>query len=371
MNQSNLKHDPSRLSDLLALQILDTPAENEFDDLVFIAAQLFDAPLAHISFLDDHRQWFKSTFGFEADEMQIEDTFCQHAIKKPSDVLVVEDTLESERFKNHPEVTDGLKIRFYAGAPLTSKNGNVIGTLCLIDNKPRSFSIEKQQALAKLAEKVMKVLEQRKVLIEQNQQILLQGEQLERLTNRIPGVIFQFEWKKKGKLTIQYVSAGIKHLGEDITPLKVQESPEMLIDWIGQEQFEAMASSFLAASNQNQVWKYELKIERDGKEFWYDLTAEPELASDKKSIWYGTLQEITDRVQRRQELEQILFDISHVMRRPICSIEGLLSILKSETMSATDRNEALHMLDQAIGELDEYTRLLNDKYVERSSRFHK
>jgi diguanylate cyclase (GGDEF)-like protein len=150
-----------RLNTLHALKILDSPPEQRFDRLTRLAKWVFDVPIAVLSLVDKDRQWFKSVQGLDVSETPREISFCGHAILN-HDIMVIPDALSDERFANNPLVTQTPHIRFYAGAPLVMPNGEVMGTLCLIDNKPRSFSAEDRQRLqdlAKIAEQELYVLQ--------------------------------------------------------------------------------------------------------------------------------------------------------------------------------------------------------------------
>ena len=131
-------NETERLSTLRALVLLDTPPEERFDRIVQFAAQEFDVPIALISLVDENRQWFKSRVGLDACETSREVSFCGHALSMTTP-LVIEDALLDERFSDNPLVTGQPFIRFYAGAPLTLPSGLVMGTLCLIDTRPRTL----------------------------------------------------------------------------------------------------------------------------------------------------------------------------------------------------------------------------------------
>ncbi len=153
--------EPQRLAALRSYQILDTLPEAVFDDLTKLAAHICDAPMATISLVDQDRQWFKSAIGLGASETSREVSFCGHAILG-NGLMEVPDTLNDKRFADNPLVTDGIKIRFYAGAPLTDESGLPLGTLCVIDSKPRLLSTEQREALNALARLAVHQLEIRK-----------------------------------------------------------------------------------------------------------------------------------------------------------------------------------------------------------------
>ena len=112
-------------------------SEERFDRITRLACHTFSVPIALVSLIDRDRQWFKSRQGLDATETPRDISFCGHAIHH-SEPLVVEDTLEDERFFDNPLVTSAPDIRFYAGAPLHTETGHRLGTLCLIDRQPRS-----------------------------------------------------------------------------------------------------------------------------------------------------------------------------------------------------------------------------------------
>ena len=154
--------EAARMSALRALEILDTEAEAQFDNLTRLAADLCALPIALVSLVDSERQWFKSRVGLDAPETPREHAFCAHAIHG-EDVMVVEDASRDVRFANNPLVTGEPNIRFYAGAPLITRDGHALGTLCVIGDAPRTISAQETRALETLPQHAKKHLEYRKV----------------------------------------------------------------------------------------------------------------------------------------------------------------------------------------------------------------
>lgn len=131
-------NEAARLAALYELLILDTPPEQRFDRITAFAAAEFDVPIAVITLVDTDRQWFKAKVGTEVCETGRDISFCSHAILEDA-IMVVPDALEDPRFIDNPLVIDAPHIRFYAGAPLVLASGLRLGTLCLIDRRPRSL----------------------------------------------------------------------------------------------------------------------------------------------------------------------------------------------------------------------------------------
>ncbi len=142
-----------RLGALRASGLLDTPAEERFDRVTRMAQRLFNVPIALVSLVDEDRQWFKSRQGLDATETPRAFSFCAHAIAG-DEVFQVADAGTDVRFADNPLVLGDPNIRFYAGAPISAPDGSKLGTICVIDRRPRKFSEEDVQALEDLAEMV-------------------------------------------------------------------------------------------------------------------------------------------------------------------------------------------------------------------------
>ncbi len=173
------ENDTERLATLRRYSILDTLPEQSYEDLTALATYVCETPTALISLVDQERQWFKSRVGIGVDETERSVSFCAHTIVHP-EVLVVEDTFLDERFAKNPLVLSGPHIRFYAGAPLVAPNGHVLGTICVIDSKPRTLSAAQVAALQSLSRQVMALLESRLQLLDNQKTAaaLMQSEKL-------------------------------------------------------------------------------------------------------------------------------------------------------------------------------------------------
>jgi GAF domain-containing protein len=157
-------NEAARLAALERYAILDTDPEQSFDDLTLLASFIFKTPIAMISLIDGDRQWFKSRVGLAVSETPREVAFCSTAILQ-SEILVVPDALEDERFRDNPFVVADPHIRFYAGAPLINEDGYALGTICVVDQTPRELTPEQRDALKALSRLVLAQMEFRRNLV--------------------------------------------------------------------------------------------------------------------------------------------------------------------------------------------------------------
>lgn len=155
----------ARLEALHQYNILDTSSEQAFDDLALLAAQICATPIALINMVDANRQWFKAKVGLDIKEMPVEIGFCPICVQQ-RDVLIIPDTLADERYATSPVVTSAPYVRFYAGVPLITPEGEAIGTLCIVDSRPRQMKAQQMESLLSISRLVMRQLELRRNLTE-------------------------------------------------------------------------------------------------------------------------------------------------------------------------------------------------------------
>ncbi len=204
------KNETERLQALWRYRILDTAAEQKFDDLTQLAAHIFDAPIAVVSLVDRERQWFKSKLGLDVHETPRSVSFCAHAICHPQEIFLVPDTLEDERFWDHPLVVNAPHIRFYAGTPLVTPDGFAIGSLCVIDEVPRYPNQQQLDALAALGRQVVSQLELKLQLhhLHETQVQLVQNEKLSSLGQMVAGIAHEIN------NPINFVYGNLVHMNE-------------------------------------------------------------------------------------------------------------------------------------------------------------
>jgi diguanylate cyclase (GGDEF)-like protein/PAS domain S-box-containing protein len=176
-----------RLRLLHALNLLDTEPEPEFDRITRLLARALDVPIALVSLLDEHRQWFKSVVGLPVRETPREIAFCDHAIRQQG-LFIVPDTRQDPRFADKPLVRGAPNIRFYAGMPLRTGDGYALGTLCAIDSRPRELSEDQRQILTDLAELVMRELRLREASLLSRSHLELSTVRIETAEDRFRSV---------------------------------------------------------------------------------------------------------------------------------------------------------------------------------------
>jgi PAS domain S-box-containing protein len=177
--------EAARLTSLHGYEILDTPPEQVFEDLVRLASTVSGMPVALISFLDAERQWFKARLGLDLHETPRELSFCSHALLEEA-VFVVEDASRDPRFADNPYVTGGPRIRFYAGAPIRTHDGHSLGTVCVLGQGPSSFRPEQRLALSQLAALVADQLEQRAAARKLRRELAESAARLQTATDSLP-----------------------------------------------------------------------------------------------------------------------------------------------------------------------------------------
>lgn len=172
----------TRLQALASYDILDTLPEEEYDAITQLAAQICQTPVSLISLVDDHRQWFKSVHGLPIRQTPRQQALCSYAIQNPDQVMEVPDTRTDARFLDNPLVIGDPHVIFYAGTPLIDSAGQALGTLCVIDHKPRKLTAEQVQTLKALGRQVVVQLQlhrNRGLLQRANEQLLILNEELQ------------------------------------------------------------------------------------------------------------------------------------------------------------------------------------------------
>ncbi len=180
------KEEDERIKLLESYSILDTLPEIDYDNLTTIAAEICGTPISLISFVDKERQWFKSHYGLDVSETPRDYSFCAYAINDPDNVFIIGDSRTDIRFHDNPIVSGDPNVIFYAGVPLKNENGLPIGTLCVIDHKPKTLTQNQIRSLKALSDQTMKLLDLRLKSMELKKAMIKlekKNQELERFAN--------------------------------------------------------------------------------------------------------------------------------------------------------------------------------------------
>lgn len=173
--------EAQRQAALDSYDIVDSDFEEAYDDIVRLARALCDAPVATVTLIDRDRQWFKASIGMPVRETPRSESVCDVAIRTPGTMLEVPDLLEDARTPMRPVDAEGNPLRFYAGMPLRSPDGKALGTVCVLDNVPRTLTPAQRENLRALARQTQHLLELRRHTLQQSHILLLRMQDAERL----------------------------------------------------------------------------------------------------------------------------------------------------------------------------------------------
>lgn len=274
-----------RILTLKQLDILDTIAEEAFDDIATLASIICDTPIALITLVDETRQWFKSAVGLEVKETSRDVSFCGHAILG-SDLFEVHNALNDERFNDNPLVVGAPNIRFYAGMPLITLGGYALGTLCVIDTAERALTAKQREGLTKLARQVTLKIEHRlnSVKLDEISQMLERTGEI----SKVGGWEFDLKTMK-----IQWTKE-VFHIHEidDSTVPDIETALSFYPDSAKPILIEAMEQSKLTGA----PWDLELPfITAKGKKIWVRAQGSAIIENGKATRLVGVFQDITAR----------------------------------------------------------------------------
>jgi PAS domain S-box-containing protein len=306
-----------RLAALARYAILDTTAEEAFDELVRLASAICRTPIALISLVDATRQWFKARVGLDASETPRSGSFCTHAIGAER-LFVIPDARSDARFAQNPLVTGDPFIRFYAGAPLTTPDGFRLGTLCVIDRQPRALDATQEQALVALARQVVVQLELRRQLAQK----AIAEQELRRSEARTRSII-------------DNAPGGLITIDEDGIIESVNPAAERMLGFeagqmIGEPLGPLIDAAFDLHAARNRVIELQAR-RRSGDRFTCEVSVFEFYADDQRHF-AANLLDVSERHVVERMKRDFISTVSHELRTPLTSIRGSLGLLASGVM---------------------------------------
>ena len=334
--------EESRLAALRSYNILDTLPEKEFDDIVRLVSVVCDVPVALITLVDADRQWFKAKRGTDISETPRALSFCTHALGQP-ELLVVPDATQDTRFAENPLVTGGPQVRFYAGAPLRTPDGDALGTLCVLDSKPRTLTAEQQEALQILSRQVITQMELRRRIAAQERLMQERGKAQERLrlleaaVEKANDVILISEaepFSQPGPAIVYVNPAFTEMTGYTATEV-LGKTPRILQ---GPDTDPAVTAKIREKLTRWQPVQAEvLNYRKDGTKFWSELNIVP-IADETGwfTHWVSVQRDVTARKAEQQRSEQMSLELE----RRVQERTGALATVNSALAAVNAKLEA-------------------------------
>jgi PAS domain S-box-containing protein len=364
-------NETGRLQALHRYDILDTLPEKEFDDIAFLAAQICQAPVALISFVDSDRQWFKARVGVEMSETPREISFCAHAILDV-ELFSIPDASLDPRFADNPLVMGEPQVRFYSGAPLVTPDGFALGTLCIIDLKPRVLSDEQTNTLRILSRHVVAQLELRRHLQELQQALQQRDRALQAVAEHERQLSTVVEHASNGILTLDvggYITTS-NPAARAIFGLSPQEISGQRVSPFLPDVLDASAPEVWdylrehdASQNGGQP-RFVTVCRSDGTSVTTEWAlSEVELGGVRQLV--ALVRDVTEMHRIEQLKSDFISTVSHELRTPLTSIHGALSLMRgpdadTNGQSSFDSAHTQALVDIAYKNSERLVTLIND-----------
>jgi PAS domain-containing protein len=345
-------------------------ADKELIHLLEMASEICGCPIATINLLDKDTQWIKARIGTTVTCTPRELSFCNQTIRQ-HDLVLIPDTWLDEQFCDHPLVTGEPHIRFYAGAPLITPEGDCLGTLCMIDTKPQQLNQHQKIMLTMLAKQVMAMMELKlnNDLLEQNEQEVMEQKRRNveadiKLRAFFESSINFHVLLGKNCEVIDYNKTAFKFIKKAY--LRLIKRGDDFSDYIEPDFKPIFIDHYFACLDGLKAYEEGYTDYPDLGRIWWEASFEPATNGDKEIIGVSySIRNVTERklyeqkiVAQNELLMQISYIQSHEYRGPLASIMGLMNIIKMENYNAT--LEYLEMMDVAINRLDDKIREVVD-----------
>jgi len=345
---------------------LDKGITADLNDIVKLAAQICNTPMALVTLLDEDTQWFKASIGTEITQTPREIAFCNDTIEQ-SEIAVVNDATADERYANNPLVTGDMKLRFYAGAPLTTKDGHSIGTLCVIDFKAGSLNEHQRNSLKVLSKQVMNLMELNwsiKVLADKSEESSQHKKVLEDSEIKLKAVFdsstdIHILINRNLEITAFNCPASDYFFNIYQYDIVVGDKLVDFVDPKNKTNFE----KYIAIALRGKMIKHDIFLrEKTEFESWREVKFVPIKNYSGQII--GVAINSADITKRKQQEKQITIQNealtriaiiqSHELRRPVASLLGMMNLMKVEDIDFG----YFDMMQLTLNELDEKIRLI-------------
>lgn len=293
-------------------------------------------------------------------EVVREYSFCNHALNYPNEIMEVVDSTKDSRFRDNPFVVGAPGIRYYAGSPLITPTGYALGTLCVIDIRPRRLSAEKKRGLKLLADRVIQHFEMKRNNLELQKRLGISLIELDDLKKRVSGLrddtaIGEWYWDRR---TNEFrLSETLKYLvGLKLTEQMIPASDRMIL------------LRAIATKGYSQTIKVNHRLKGlDGQQFWVESQITSQVGENGKvESVKGVVADISQFKKYVELLEEVLFSISHSVRRPVTSLQGLVDLFTNyEEMNEATMREYMSRIKSVADEMDEYTKSLTKIFLTR------
>ncbi len=356
--------EQERLKALEQLRIMDTQPDPVLDELCEMASLFCDCPIATVSLLDGKRQWFKAKHGTSLTELPQSLSFCQYIIETPQEVLVIPNTLEDERTRFSPLVTTAPRLRFYAGAPILAKNNQVVGSLCVLAMEPKTFSEAQKEALKKLARKVMHHIESQNLIANQKEALEAVHLKLKKGMQSEDTVAITFHMDAERSIRFDEITPNISQLMPGGNREDFLENVRSIANFIHPEDYPLIIKNAFSAYGSREPWSLEYRVlAPNGKTSWHRVAIDRIEEKAGGVYMHGYIKDISDYKKYEKLLDEISFDISHVLRRPVTTLIGLMNLIETTDDADVEQLRFFAKNTRAIAEeLDTYTRQLASLY---------
>jgi PAS domain S-box-containing protein len=337
--------EEQRLAALRAFAVLDTPREQEFDDLVVMAAQACGAPISVINLIEDTRQWFKAEVGLGVRETPLDVSICARVLIQPG-LTVVPDLRRDPRFNCNPLVTGDLGLRFYAGAVLETPDGLPLGTLCVLDHKPRPKGLTREQAFAlqALARQVMTQLELRRALFQQRRAEQAAQISEERLRIALDASAFVGTWDWDIPNDVLYADSRFAQFyGVDPERAAAGAPITDFMTVIHPDDYERVSADVARAIETGEPYTCEYRLlQPDGEVRWVLARGRAYRDEAGRPLRFpGVTVDVTERKQATQRQKLLLRELNHRVKNLFAIATGMVALSARSASTPKEMAESL------------------------------